>query len=210
MGLACGHSPHWQASFSRPIPPKRAFPRMRSSCTGRADRGIGIAHGQSMPGSRDASVMQRVASPPTIREISMSHSGPACTPEKRAAARAASAGRATSRPQATRLGCLVLLLVLPGISLAEPSEKLARQKGCFACHERTVQKVGPSFTDIAGKYSQNDRAELATRMRKGTRGVWGPIPMPPQALSDREAQDLVGWILSLGTDAAPGQPGKGR
>ncbi|MFX7136337.1 cytochrome C-551, partial [Acinetobacter baumannii] len=27
-------------------------------------------------------------------------------------------------------------------------------------------------------------------------GVWGPIPMPPNAVSDDEAQTLAKWVLS--------------
>ena len=35
-------------------------------------------------------------------------------------------------------------------------------------------------------------------MKKGGVGVWGPIPMPPNAqVSDADIKDLVAWILTL-------------
>ena len=36
------------------------------------------------------------------------------------------------------------------------------------------------------------------KVKKGGSGVWGPIPMPPNAqVSRRRHQDLVTWILTL-------------
>jgi len=39
---------------------------------------------------------------------------------------------------------------------------------------------------------------LATKIKQGGSGVWGAIPMPanPQ-VSDAEAKQLAGWVLSL-------------
>ena len=41
-------------------------------------------------------------------------------------------------------------------------------------------------------------AKLSDKVRKGGAGVWGPIPMPPNAaekISDGDLKDVVGWIL---------------
>ncbi|HEY6043549.1 MAG TPA: cytochrome C-551, partial [Nitrosospira sp.] len=36
------------------------------------------------------------------------------------------------------------------------------------------------------------------KVKKGSQGVWGPVPMPPNAnVSDANIKTLVTWILSL-------------
>ncbi|MFN3975479.1 MAG: c-type cytochrome [Aquificaceae bacterium] len=92
---------------------------------------------------------------------------------------------------------LAMVVGFAGFSLA--SEQLARQKGCFACHDLKAKKVGPSFADIAKKYAGRADAVnyLAEKTRKGGSGVWGSIPMPPQNVSDAEAKQIAQWILSV-------------
>jgi cytochrome c len=82
---------------------------------------------------------------------------------------------------------------------AEEAQALLQQKGCFACHDVNTRKVGPSFKEIAAKYSgQSDAvASLVNSVTKGSAGKWGSIPMPPQPLKQEEAQKVVSWILSL-------------
>jgi cytochrome c len=68
----------------------------------------------------------------------------------------------------------------------------------MACHAIDKKLIGPSYKDVALKYA-NDRnatAKLATKVRDGSVGVWGQIPMPanPQVSAD-EATKLVSWIL---------------
>jgi len=44
--------------------------------------------------------------------------------------------------------------------------------------------VGPAYKDVAAKYAGADAAkvdELAAKVVKGGVGVWGQIPMPPNA-----------------------------
>ncbi|MCX7962743.1 MAG: cytochrome C552, partial [Burkholderiales bacterium] len=37
----------------------------------------------------------------------------------------------------------------------------------------------------------------AQRIRNGTQGVWGPVPMPPVAsISDAELAQVVAWVLA--------------
>ena len=62
--------------------------------------------------------------------------------------------------------------------------------------------VGPAYKDVAAKYKgQADAAaKLADKVRKGGVGVWGPIPMPPNAvekLNDADVKTVVAWILKL-------------
>ena len=78
-------------------------------------------------------------------------------------------------------------------------EQLAKQRGCMACHDIKAKKVGPSYTDIAKKYTgRADAVEYLTeKTLKGSSGVWGPIPMPPQKIPEAEAKEIIRWILSL-------------
>ena len=55
--------------------------------------------------------------------------------------------------------------------------------------------VGPSFADIAKKYpGQIDY--LTAKIKSGGTGVWGPIPMPAQALSDTDAKTIASWLAT--------------
>lgn len=83
--------------------------------------------------------------------------------------------------------------------LAQDGEALYTAKGCQACHRLEGRLVGPSYQEVAARYvGQTDAlAQIAERIQKGSRGVWGPIPMPPNAaVSDEEAHRLAEWILN--------------
>ncbi|HAF55501.1 MAG TPA: cytochrome C' [Thauera sp.] len=98
---------------------------------------------------------------------------------------------------------LVAAAVAAGLLSASPafaSEALAKSKNCLACHAVDKKLVGPSYKEIAAKYAgQADAvATLATKVQKGGVGVWGKVPMPPNAqVNDADAKTLVEWILSL-------------
>ena len=82
---------------------------------------------------------------------------------------------------------------------AQDAAKLAAEKACMACHAIDKKVVGPGFKDIAAKYKANATAEamLVQKVLKGGVGVWGQVPMPPNAsLKEEEAKLLVKWILS--------------
>ena len=59
--------------------------------------------------------------------------------------------------------------------------------------------VGPALKDVAQKNADVDgaAATLALHIKNGTSGLWGPIPMPPNPVSEAEAQILAEWILGL-------------
>jgi len=97
--------------------------------------------------------------------------------------------------------CLNTVLVA-GLALfavnAQADEELARSKGCLGCHGIDKKIVGPSYKDVAAKYAgQNVTDALAEKVIKGGGGVWGQMPMPPNAVSPDEAKKLVTWILGL-------------
>ena len=88
---------------------------------------------------------------------------------------------------------------LPAVAAAaDAGADLAKARTCMACHNVTRKVVGPSFQDVAKKYTGNPAAEamLATKIRKGGSGVWGPVPMPANPrVSEAEAQALAKWVL---------------
>ena len=96
-----------------------------------------------------------------------------------------------------------LVLALAGAAFAIPAhadEALAKKHNCLACHTVDKKAVGPAYKDIAKKYKgQNVAAKLEEKVKKGGQGVWGPVPMPPNAaVPDADIKKLVDWILKLG------------
>jgi cytochrome c len=88
-----------------------------------------------------------------------------------------------------------LLMAFPALA----SEELAKKHACFACHAVDKKLVGPSYKDVAAKYRADKDApkKLAEKVKKGSQGVWGTIPMPPNsAVPDGDINTLVKWILS--------------
>jgi cytochrome c len=85
-------------------------------------------------------------------------------------------------------------------SAAHATEKLAQTNGCLACHTMDKKVIGPSLKDIAAKYRANKgaEAELVKKVKAGGKGVWGEIPMPPNAhVKDEDIKSIVQWILSI-------------
>ena len=80
------------------------------------------------------------------------------------------------------------------------AEELMKKDGCAACHAIDKKVVGPAYQDVAAKYKgdASAAAKLVDKVKKGGSGVWGPIPMPPNAqVSDADIKSLVDWILTL-------------
>ncbi len=73
---------------------------------------------------------------------------------------------------------------------------LLQKNACVACHAMDTKLIGPSFKDVAVKYKGRADAVnyLAGKIKSGGQGVWGSMPMPPQALSDAEAAQLAQWL----------------
>lgn len=93
--------------------------------------------------------------------------------------------------------------VLAGLTFtagAYANEKLAQSSGCMTCHGIDKKVIGPAFKDIANKYRNDKGAEaaLVKKVKEGGKGVWGEVPMPPNAhVKDDDIKTLVKWILSL-------------
>ena len=97
----------------------------------------------------------------------------------------------------------VAMMAAAGIVMtgqAHADEALAKAKNCMACHAVDKKMVGPAYKDVAKKYAADAKAVdlLAAKIQKGGSGVWGAVPMPPNAnVSPAEAKALATWILSL-------------
>jgi len=94
-------------------------------------------------------------------------------------------------------------LAVAAVAVALPAradEALAKKHNCLACHTVDKKLVGPAYKEIAKKYKgQNVAAKLEQKVKKGGQGVWGPIPMPPNAaVPDADIKKLVDWVLKLG------------
>ena len=96
---------------------------------------------------------------------------------------------------------LAALLAASTAAQAGPDEAMTKA-GCVACHAQDKKLVGPAFKDIAAKYRGNKdaAAQLADKVRKGGKGVWGPIPMPPSGadkIGDADLKAALDWVLAL-------------
>jgi cytochrome c len=113
-------------------------------------------------------------------------------------------GADTTRPPASSLSESAARPVAPVAVALAPSSRssasgfaLAQKQGCTACHGIDTKLVGPSFVDISKKHAARGDAlaYLADKIRAGGAGVWGAIPMPPQALAETDAQALARWLI---------------
>ena len=91
-----------------------------------------------------------------------------------------------------------LALALPVV--AAPEDAMSKA-GCMACHAKDKKLLGPSFKDIATKYKGQASAvaTLSDKVRKGGKGSFGPIPMPPNGpdkINDADLKAAVEFILA--------------
>jgi cytochrome c len=94
---------------------------------------------------------------------------------------------------------LAAAAAVPASLPAHAQEELAKKHACLACHAVDKKLVGPSYKDVAAKYRGDAGAEakLVDKVKKGSQGTWGQVPMPPNAnVPDADVRALVNWILS--------------
>lgn len=82
----------------------------------------------------------------------------------------------------------------PAPAATQVPTALLEKNACIACHGMEQKIVGPAFKDIAAKFGgQTDY--LIGKIKSGSTGVWGSIPMPPQPqLSDDDARIIANWL----------------
>ena len=91
-------------------------------------------------------------------------------------------------------------LLASGVTQAADETALATSKGCMACHNVDKKVVGPSYKDVAKKYTAKDADKLVTKVLEGGTGTWGQVPMPANktmGLTEPDAKKLVAWIMTL-------------
>ena len=79
-------------------------------------------------------------------------------------------------------------------------KSLMEQSDCAACHQIDAASIGPSYVDVANKYSNNDETiqYLADKILNGGSGVWGNIPMSAHPnMKHSEAEKLAKDIMAL-------------
>lgn len=98
-----------------------------------------------------------------------------------------------------RLALVLAAALVPASLPAHAQEELAKKHACLACHAVDKKLVGPAYKEVAAKYRGDAGAEakLVEKVKKGSQGTWGQVPMPPNAsVPDAEVRALVKWILS--------------
>ena len=101
----------------------------------------------------------------------------------------------------------VSMLVLAGAAMlaagavqAQDAKALLQKSGCTACHSEDKKLVGPAYKDVAAKYKGDAAAagKLAEKVKKGGSGVWGPVPMPPNAnVKDDDIKTMIAYVMAL-------------
>jgi cytochrome c551/c552 len=80
------------------------------------------------------------------------------------------------------------------------AEGLLKKYVCIACHQADAKTVGPAYKEVAAKYRGSEDAEemLFDKVKNGGVGVWGQVPMPPNAtVPDAELHAMITWILAV-------------
>jgi cytochrome c len=99
------------------------------------------------------------------------------------------------------LGSAVLLLAGTASAATEAEAMdIAKKNGCLACHQLDKKMVGPAWKDVGKKYAGDAEAEakLLVKVKKGGKGVWGEVPMPPNAtVKEADIKTLVQFVLAL-------------
>src|SRR5690349_5447216 len=83
-------------------------------------------------------------------------------------------------------------------------QPLLQKNACLSCHAIDKKVVGPAYQDVATKYKdrKDARAYLSQKIKGGSVGVWGQVPMPPNAnVPDADIKLITDWLAS----GAPGQ-----
>lgn len=100
----------------------------------------------------------------------------------------------THSPAIAAIAVAMLAATAPDV---RAQEDLARRHACTACHLADKRLVGPGWKEIAARHKdREDRvAYLAGKIRGGSQGIWGPVPMPANpGVAEADAQAIARWI----------------
>ncbi|UAY56462.1 c-type cytochrome [Arachidicoccus terrestris] len=79
--------------------------------------------------------------------------------------------------------------------------KLVAQNDCLTCHKVSGQSTGPSYEEVANKYTNDETTinMLAQKIIDGGSGHWGTVPMTAHpTLKPEDAKQMVKYVLLLG------------
>lgn len=101
------------------------------------------------------------------------------------------------------LALCVPLLAFGSVAHAAPDyaqvNEILSKNACLACHKVDAKLVGPAYIEVAEKHKgQADAAAILTKhIKEGSSGVYGPVPMPPNAgISDADIKVVVEWLIA--------------
>jgi cytochrome c len=78
------------------------------------------------------------------------------------------------------------------------AREILSKRACLTCHAVDRKVVGPAFAEVGVRYRERQEVAgyLAERIRNGSVGAWGSVPMPGQlAIRDDELHTVVRWIV---------------
>jgi cytochrome c len=135
---------------------------------------------------KDCAVEPKVASllPPHARNShgNLAEQNRLVGPQRGADTRAAGAGAPT-----------VAKAAAPQPAAGAGLAALLQKNNCTACHAAGQRIVGPSWSEVAQRHA--GKADyLAGKIRGGSSGVWGNVPMPPQTLDEAAARQIAEWL----------------
>ncbi|MGA7593615.1 MAG: c-type cytochrome [Gallionella sp.] len=108
-------------------------------------------------------------------------------------------------------------LMVAGSGMAEEMPALAHKHKCTACHAIDHKVLGPSWRDIAKRYTGITKyiykgkeypltEGLVMKVSQGGSGNWGTMPMPandPNGTEQKEITELIKFVQSLATKYVP-------
>jgi cytochrome c551/c552 len=165
------------------MPPKGGNPDLTDSEVARA-----VAYMANAAGA----TFKEPAAPAQTAVASTSAAAAPAGPIAAAAAAPVAPAASSPAPTAAPTGAPVALN-------AQSGQAMMQKDGCAACHAVDKKIVGPAYQEVAAKYSgdKDAAAKLVQKVKNGGSGVWGQVPMPPNAqVPDADIKALVTWILA--------------
>lgn len=89
----------------------------------------------------------------------------------------------------------------PAVALTDDQAQgleLINGSDCRTCHKDTEPLIGPSYLEIAEKYTVDDKDMLVQKILEGGSGNWGEIPMTPHPTLDLgDAGLMMEYVMSF-------------